>query len=115
MLRKKSDMLERPLVNCHDGAGELIGRIVVKDGDSDLTLRFVHDDTIPAGVSIGEHPHDENEEVYYVIEGEGTLIYDGKEYPVGAGDVSVVKRGHTHGIVNSSPEPMRLLVICIGP
>ena len=36
-------------------------------------LRFVHDDVLKPGVSIGTHTHSEDEEYYYIISGSGMM------------------------------------------
>jgi quercetin dioxygenase-like cupin family protein len=46
-----------------------------------------------------------------VVRGDGTLIMDGQKFSVQAGDVSLVERGHSHGIINADTGKMRLLVI----
>ena len=60
---------------------------------------FMHYDEIKAGVSIGVHPHTNHEEVYFLLSGTGTLIFDGKEYDMNAGDVSLCNLGHSHGFI----------------
>ena len=79
-----------------------------------LTIRFMHDDRLEPGATIGEHVHADTEEIYFVAEGAGTLILDGERFPIGAGDVSVVRRHHAHGLMNAPDRPMRLLVVCVG-
>jgi mannose-6-phosphate isomerase-like protein (cupin superfamily) len=96
---------------CHDGNGTLSLHSVIASGDSDHALLFVHDDILPAGVSIGEHRHEGTEEVYFVLDGHGTLIMDHQPSAVGPGDVSLCKSGHSHGIVNTGKTEMRLIVV----
>ncbi|MBN1671008.1 MAG: cupin domain-containing protein [Kiritimatiellae bacterium] len=111
MIRRKDEMNERPIENCHEGTGVLMCRTVLKGGDSEVGIRFMHDDILEPGATIGEHPHEGTEEIYFVVEGQGMMVMDGRRFPIGPGDVSLVERGHTHGIVNSDEAPMRLLVI----
>ncbi len=115
MLRRQSEMKAAVLADCHDGTGKLDCRTVLAGGDSELGIRFMHDDVIEPGASIGEHLHRDDEEVYFVVEGRGTMILDGQKSPIGPGDVSLVRRGHTHGLVNSPAGPMRLIVFCVRP
>ena len=103
------------IANCHDGLGELLCRTVLNEGDSDVGIRFVHDDVMPPGASIGEHEHTDDEELYLVVSGHGTMIMDGVPTPMGPGDASLVKRGHTHALINGPDEPMRLIVVCVKP
>ena len=115
MLRRQSEMKLAVLANCHDGRGNVHCRTVLARGDSELDIRFMHDDVIEPAASIGEHRHEHDEEVYFVVEGQGTMILDGQRFPIGPGDVSVVRPGHSHGLVNCPAAPMRLLVFCVGP
>ena len=113
MLRKRSEMSQKTFAACHGGEGDVLAHLVLSKTDSRQGVQWMHDDILPPGVSIGEHRHDNNEEIYFVVEGHGTMILDGANFPIGPGDVSVVHPGHTHGLLNSDKEPMRLIVICV--
>ena len=95
-IRKKEAIPVQPCKECHCGEGTLDCYSLL-DGFGSETLRFMHHDKIPQGVSIGEHKHTFYEEVYYLFSGEGVLIYDGVEYPMESGDISLCKIGHSHG------------------
>jgi mannose-6-phosphate isomerase-like protein (cupin superfamily) len=59
------------------------------------------------GDSIGYHPHVTNEDVYVIVSGEGVFKdKDGKDKPVKAGDITIVRKGESHGIANSGKEPL---------
>jgi len=113
MFRKQQQMKTSIYDNCHDGEGRLSCRLVLEQGDSELGIQFMHDDILEPAAIIGEHLHDITEELYFVVEGTGTMILDGKKIPTGTGDVCLVKRGHSHGIINSPDKPMRLLVFSV--
>ena len=57
------------------------------------------------------HLHYGQEELFVVLEGEGTLRYDDDEYPVRAGDVILTPPGPdtAHQIVNTSAHALRYL------
>jgi len=112
MLRHRHEMKSEVLVNCHEGEGRLKAHFVMGHGDSDAGILFMHDDVLEPGALIGEHLHEGVEELYFVAEGSGTMILDGEEHPMGPGDVSLCKSGHTHGLRNGEA-PMRLIVVCV--
>ncbi|MCD8164530.1 MAG: cupin domain-containing protein [Synergistaceae bacterium] len=56
-------------------------------------LTFASRIELAPGASIGLHRHDDDEEVYAVISGEGVYIYDGDECPARAGD-TFTKKGN---------------------
>ena len=53
------------------------------------------------GASIGEHTHSDNEEVYFILAGEGLYTEDGLSSLVRAGDITLCRQGHTHGLENT--------------
>ena len=57
---------------------------------------------LEAGSSIGEHNHPDTEELYLILDGQGQGVLDGRSFPVAAGDLFVVKAGHSHGLINDS-------------
>ena len=63
-----------------------------------------------AGVSIGVHEHKNIEEIYYLVFGKGILTYDGVEYEMTPGDVSLCNIGHSYGFL--ATEDSVLIVVC---
>ena len=59
------------------------------------------------------HLQHANEEMFVVLEGSGTLRYDGERYPIKAGDVISTRtgKGTAHQIVNTSDAELRYLAI----
>ncbi len=95
-LRKLRDIIPCAYAGCHDGEGTLLCRSLL-DGLDSRKFPFMHSDEMPAGVSIGVHTHTDNEEIYYLQSGKGVLTFDGKEYEMAAGDISLCTVGHSHG------------------
>ena len=63
--------------------------------------------TLQPGDSIGYHKHINNEDTYVIISGQGTFKdRDGKDHLVKAGDVTIVRKGESHGLVNTGKEPL---------
>ena len=97
-IRKNSEIEWLHFNKCHNGVGELLCKSLLDDCGSEKFL-FMHCDDIKAGVSIGVHEHVDTEEIYYLLSGEGTLIYDGVEYEMTPGDVSLCNMNHSHGFI----------------
>jgi mannose-6-phosphate isomerase-like protein (cupin superfamily) len=104
---------DRPLdaVVAHGGEGRILFRRLLAAADFESPCNFVDYAVVPPGASIGRHRHGENEELYLVLEGEGTLLLDGQQIPVRAGHVVLNRRGGEHGLVNTSDRPLRLFVV----
>ena len=69
--------------------------------------------TLMPGDSIGEHPHTENGEIYYMLQGVGTIIDDGVESPLKPGDAQYCADGHTHGMRNDTATPIMYLAVVV--
>lgn len=110
MIVKKNDVEGFSFEKCHDGNGALICYDMLRGCKSE-DFPFFHYDIIPPKVSIGEHTHESTEEIYYLIEGDCILIYDGKETEMKSGDFSLVTKGHSHGIINVGKEDAKLIVV----
>ena len=59
------------------------------------------------------HLHYAEEEMFVILEGEGTLRYDGERYPLKPGDVIFTPTGPgtAHQIINTSDAPLRYLAL----
>ena len=63
--------------------------------------------TLKPGDSIGYHPHTTNEDTYIIVSGTGIFKdKDGKEVPVKAGDVTIVRKNESHGLTATGTVPL---------
>jgi len=113
MTERVLDLAELPLedVVAHGGQGRIGFHRVFHARDFVGAWNFVDYAVLPPGASIGRHTHEDNEELYLILEGEGTMHLDGRDFPVHAGHVILNRRGGTHGLENRSGRPVRLFVI----
>ncbi|MCE5202146.1 MAG: cupin domain-containing protein [Synergistaceae bacterium] len=59
--------------------------------------------------SVGYHKHSDDEEVYFIMSGDGLYCEEGVEEKVSVGDIRLCRRGNSHGIRNIGEDP---LVLC---
>ena len=79
----------------HRGGGETIGHWFFRDYDHPnfvFRKRVMH-----PGSSIGYHLHDKDE-IYYILEGAGELIFNGRKSRVGPGTAIFTRPGDSHGL-----------------
>ncbi len=115
IIRRKSDAEVIAFDNCHDGVGTVFCENMLKPEDSQYGFRWFHYDHIPAGTTIGEHLHTGSEEIYFLLEGRGTLIFNGERIQMNPGDLSLVTDGDTHGFLNDSDSDVIMIVTEIRP
>ena len=62
-----------------------------------------------AGPPLHKHAFDE---AFYVLEGELTVLVDGRLGSVGAGELAFAPGGVPHTLANRGSEPVRFLIVC---
>ncbi len=75
-----------------------------KKGPS-LRLTCGHTTVYPTGSTTG-HSHDDMEEIYYFVSGEGVMIVGEDEFPVKAGDCLYVPPGEYHTTIQKGILPL---------
>ena len=95
----------------HDGTPEVFGslkvwnRIGKPTGADAISLRILE---FGPGVSPGLS-NDESDEVWYVLEGSGTVVVDGNAYEVGPETGIYVRPGQTLSVENPGPDVVRIV------
>ncbi|MEI7025345.1 cupin domain-containing protein [Paenibacillus sp. y28] len=103
----KAEMRHAP---SHKGIGEVRSVKLYSQEDFETPLRFLYDMELPPGTSIGYHPHQDDEEMYIILEGSGMMTVNGEAREVRAGDTILNKPYGSHGLYNHSQRDLKLLV-----
>lgn len=91
------------------GNGTLVGEYAFPRDKAlkDQAIKEISWLTLAPGDSIGYHQHTTNEDTYIIVSGRGSFKdKDGREVPVKAGDVTIVRKGESHGLTNTGTEPL---------
>ena len=115
MVIKKETQRIQVRDNIRGGPGRLENRHILEKeqmfGAATLLTEFYFD----PGDGIGPHVHQDDPELYYILEGELTLCEDGKETVLTPGDASYAYGGVSHSIQNRSDRPARMLALILEP
>ncbi len=95
----------------HGGIGKIYFRRLFEASDLSGRWNFIDYAVVPPGASIGRHTHGDNEELYLVLEGEGSMHVDNVDFHVHAGNVIVNRPGGTHGLINEGTVPLKVFVV----
>jgi mannose-6-phosphate isomerase-like protein (cupin superfamily) len=68
--------------------------------------------TLDPGASTRRHYHAQSEEIYLLVEGDGTMELDGEERAVGPGDAILIPPRAWHQLT-AGPHGVRLLCCCV--
>ena len=96
------------------GIGEIEGRCITEN-NAELYEKgrlFKHM-VIAPGYSIGDHAHQGDNEIYYILSGTGLYNDNGNPVTVKAGDTTICNDGETHGLINNSKEPIELIALIL--
>mgnify|MGYP001489640569 CR=1 FL=1 len=98
----------------HAGAGSMrFGTLLGADALS-TNLIFVHTGVIMPKSGIGQHFHNQCEEMFVILDGEAEFTIDGRTSLI-AGPAAVPDRmGHSHAIYNPTDKPLRWLNVNVG-
>jgi mannose-6-phosphate isomerase-like protein (cupin superfamily) len=112
LVRCNLSELPLSLVRAHGGDGEIrFARVAAADAFAG-GCHFIDYAELPPGASIGRHRHaDDEEELYLVLAGAGTMWRDGEQFAVATGDLIRNRPGGEHGLCNTGTQPLRLFVI----
>ena len=104
----------REATDVHEGAGTMrFGSLLGADALS-TNLIFVHSGVIMPKSGIGQHFHNQCEEMFVILDGEAQFTIDGRTSTI-AGPAAVPGRmGHAHAIYNPTDKPLRWLNVNVG-
>ncbi len=106
MFKTEKDMILELRERMRDGEGQTkILHIFTKEEMKGKCRLFGKIELAP-GSSIGTHPHDEEEEIYYVLSGKGQVSDNGTVREVGPGDALITGGGESHNIACTGEEPL---------
>ena len=75
-------------------------------------ILWFNDNLIEPGVAIEPHEHEDVEEVYYVLQGQGEMRIGEEERSVSQGDAIYLPPQKTHTLRNTGTYPLRF--VCMG-
>jgi mannose-6-phosphate isomerase-like protein (cupin superfamily) len=107
----KTDKQKR--TNSHDGEGPYDLYEIWAGDDFKSKTEFIDRMVVKPGSVVGYHKHGNNEEMYIILEGQGTMTIDGQSRRVAKGDMILNPPGGQHGLVNDSDADIDILVIQI--
>jgi mannose-6-phosphate isomerase-like protein (cupin superfamily) len=91
----------------HNGGGQTIGYSFFKSA-RDLPFVF-RKRALHPGSGIGQHEQKEDE-VYYVLSGQGELTLDGEKHLVGPGTALLTRPGSTHSLKQVGAEDLVIII-----
>jgi mannose-6-phosphate isomerase-like protein (cupin superfamily) len=113
MLRTKEEMLVEIRERLRGGEGTIQIKNLFKAGDLKGKTRLIAEITIPVGGSIGFHQHDQEEEIFYFLSGQGRVKDQDELKEVVSGDALVTGGGQGHSVENIGSDPLVIMAVIL--
>jgi mannose-6-phosphate isomerase-like protein (cupin superfamily) len=101
----------RHLDKVHDGAGFMDFMALFDAHSLDTNLFFLHRGVIEPKSGIGEHFHNQCEEMFVILDGEAQFTIDGRTSLLKGPAGAPCRLGHAHGIYNPTDKPVQWMNI----
>ena len=112
---RRYEQLHRSQVDFSRHGSGVLQLVHILDGPEEMAQkgRVFACATLPPGAGVELHPHTDESETYFFLEGEGLFNDDGELVPVKKGDVAHTPAGHTHGLRNTGTSPLRYITLVL--
>lgn len=106
MIKRKQDMKTTVREKMRGGDGQAVITDILDKGEYAGHARLLGTIRLEPGCSIGPHIHENEEEVFYVMEGQAVYNDNGTEQILDAGDSCICLGGQTHSIANRTDKTL---------
>ena len=113
MIKTKEEMKRRVRENLRGGNGAAGFTDVFEKEETFEKCNLCAVIDLAPGTSIGEHPHNPDAELYYILEGEFTVTENGVKKILRPGDAIFTGGGNIHSASNNSKSVAKMLAVVI--
>ena len=89
---------------------EAFRRVLSTGKKSQLVLMAIQE-----GEDIGAEVHPATDQIFFIVDGEGKAVVNGKTFQIGENDVVFVPAGARHNLVNDGDEELKLFTVYSPP
>jgi mannose-6-phosphate isomerase-like protein (cupin superfamily) len=113
MVKRATEMEKEIRERMRDGDGQVEIMHLFKGDEIKGKARLMARVRLEKNCSIGLHQHSDEEELYYILSGNGIVNDNGKEYAVGPGDAVMTGGGASHSIGNREDKPLDFVAVIL--
>lgn len=113
MYRKADEMVTELRNGMRGGKGTVEIKHIFKADEFKGKARLLAEITLPIGSSIGFHQHDQEEEIFYFLSGQGRVDDQGTIKEVNPGDAVLTGGGNGHSVENTGDQPLVFLAVIL--
>lgn len=113
MIIRKGDMKVAKAENMKDGIGSVKFTHITDAVGLCQKGRLFSVMELEPGSSVGSHTHENDFEIYYILEGEGEVTDNGVIKKVYPGDAMITHEGHEHSLKNIGDNILRFIALIL--
>jgi len=113
MIIKNEQKLAETREHMRGGDGTVVLNAILKGDALPKNCRLFSEIVLQPGCSIGDHPHENECELFYVLEGTAVYNDNGTVVTAGPGEALCCDHGQTHAIRNAGDCTLKLLAVII--
>lgn len=113
MIRKNEEFKPDLRENMRGGDGTVEVTNLVSDKDLNDKGRLFGTIVLKPGCGIGYHIHENDTELFYVLEGKATYSDNGEIKEIAKGDLAICPAGTGHSVKNDSDENVVLMALIV--
>lgn len=113
MIKRKEEMVSDIKVNMRGGDGQAVVTPILNKGEYKGNSRLIGTIMLEPGCSIGPHVHENEEEIFYIIEGQATYDDNGETVVLNEGDSCVCLGSQKHSIANRSDKTLTVFAVIL--
>ena len=112
MIRKPEEFTREIRKNARGGEGEVTFAAIWKpNSEMKSHTRMYTKLILEPGCSIGEHVHENEEEIFYILKGTAETLDNGKTVILHPGESSITRSGEAHFLKNAGSDTLEVLAI----
>jgi len=113
MIKRSDQMSNTVKPQMRGGLGQALVTEMLSTGEYNGKARLIATIMLEPGSSIGEHVHENEEEVFYIIEGTAAYDDNGKSETLNKGDSCICRAGEKHSIANKAEQGTLIIAAII--
>ncbi len=114
MIRRPDEFTGEIRKNARGGNGEVLFSAIWKQGEEmKSNTRMYSKLVLKPGCSIGEHTHENEEELFFVLTGTAETLDNGKAEILHPGDASICRGGESHYLKNIGTDTLEVLAVIV--
>lgn len=113
MIKKAEEMIKTVKPKMRGGAGQATVTDLLNQGEYTGKARLIATITLEPGCSIGEHVHENEEEIFYIISGTALYNDNGHDNVLTVGDSCICLAGQKHSIANADDKKTLIIAAVI--